>query len=638
MEKESYDNFTAIYKILKEKVVQRVRQNLPCKLGAAGMRRPSVISEQAMMHPQLQKQRGIPTQQIATSPTSPVEIKPPGLAETREAAFSQTTDGVQLQEVAGAFCQMQQIISTADSTAEDMDKLAGAIGPSGPSGGGVLIMPSSPLRPKLTRSHRLMLSPHNCWSKLPCSKGGMSSQLAENSIDEGVEIEGEEVLGARAVSSTLQAASVVTTSQPPCQPSISIDSNIELDVAGSNLSLSSPASWSVNSTSSNLVEVSRSGATHCEEADEVAEDSRARVPEDLTNFQMGRRASDGLAIRPDASESYAHYHLFPKNRACGMAELRKELVKLQNETTDGQNVQFQAIVGHRSRAILQDQKSLEETHIAKGTVGIKYCTQLLPRDVCWVMQKRNPPYSRHAHLPSPIECHQGGLRTDYACLGTARRPISPLRGCPKRQVGPMRSVPLHHHIHQNYAMVSGHQFFAEHLASASNSPTRGGKMHSIVPVTHVCLASSSSPGDVNQMSSYAPTTDISSLCIPQNFVPVCHSQGNLVRNVLFGSPTRHKLEANQQPATSLVQSSSPSQNPCSVKAICDSRVDSRGSVLSARAEDVESVSSEDGEKCHQLKRMMFSLVQQQPVVGSGSEEEMIVSPGDSPEDENITND
>ena len=365
---------------------------------------------------------------------------PTKLVETREAVFSQTTDGVSLHEVAGPLCQLQQRVRCHG----DQDDVTKEL--SNPSGGsGVMIMPTSPIRPKLTRSPRLGVAAR-------CNRKKMS--LAEGSIDEGVETEEEE-----GCLPPLQAPQ-----RPPCHPCNSIDSNIEVDLSASNIFL--PLEQLLAK-------------------DEAPSDCLPSLPptSDLSNFRKGRRASDGLVMKLD---SLAAQNLFLKNRACGLVELRKELVKLQNQTVQQpqlQQLRQELQLLHNTQQqlqLLQKQKASESQKLTQRYISKDHKPLINNSYIISKIQKSLEEQQNNLQQAPPhnqplttTTAHRQFRKQPYnkvhSPLEHQPRPLSPLKGSFKRHFGPMRPLPSHF----SHRCTSPSIYADTHLSSASTSPIRG---------------------------------------------------------------------------------------------------------------------------------------------------------------------
>ena len=357
------------------------------RLESAGYRRSSTISDQALLR---------------------VDQRPPVLAETKQGMFSQTTDCVQLHEMAGPVCQQQQRLYTNNAVT----------------------------RPLLMRGNRAS----------PLCRVLQQSHGINSSIDEGVESEcSEDQSGSRSCypvpeteSSQLDLKSESTQPVPVENIDIAVlnqtdgvasaESSIDLDMASNiSLSLSSAGSYTAANMDSILSEISCLVEDETwEKVDERTDsDDQNQDHKDFVDFQQGRRASDGLAVHPPTAFCKK---LKDSMKASGVLELRKELEKLQMEHgCDMDNTEAKKI---KNRYPIRDQWSVEESWLRQALVK----RRSLPSNAynVWTLQKRLA-YKRHGLLsPHHQSGNDGKLSSSVPGVDAnqPQRSVSPLRAFP----------------------------------------------------------------------------------------------------------------------------------------------------------------------------------------------------------------
>lgn len=598
MEKEDYNNFYAIYNLLLDRLKQQQQHclktftELSHAFSHAYPRRPSTVADQAVIFP---------------------GYRGPVLAETKQGLFSQTTDCVQFHEVPNTVCQRQQMIHTD------------------PCGG----LPSLPFRVgRVVPVGRVF----------PQVSAGRA--IATTSIDEGVEADcdeesdgSKEKVGQVPVTSAVGVAegtdylskadtfgcfgSVDMSNQPCVNTATSFDSNIELD-AISNVSSSPSGSITYSAVPAEVADVPEYSGDALEE-EPVDGQKNSSLSAD---FREGRRASDGLVVR-GVLEFQQQLRKSMKTR--GVVELRKELEKLQSETSRDSDTRFLAKPGRFVDAKNTQQRSLEEnvSAVQSSSLIVKRTSLPCVDHGALVLQKRlkyglhtgvcYEPVHSAAFVPNSdaVRGQQGFSPHTSNLRSFKSQPpqVRPYTASPNRQMWQLQTSLKRAHQAQRQDVGGDNgstaQFrqFQPHFSQRNENP-------SVVKTTEntLCLrllSPSFLHGDVpthraQLLGEFLPIAS-SHLAEPTPLVPTCRSQGNLAEYGLRVD----SLQAGDSASVGTLM-----KHPTSC-----------GEVI---ATAITTDTQEPGAKCHLARRTMFRQLQQQAHVSScGGEDVGEPNTGDS---------
>lgn len=593
METEDYNNFYAIYNLLLDRLKQQ-RQHclktfseLSHAFSHAYPRRPSTVADQAVIFP---------------------GYRAPVLADTKQGPFSQTTDCVQFHEVPNTVCQRQQMIYTD------------------PYGGRPFrvgrVVPAGRVFPQVSAGRAIATTSIDEGVEADCDEesDGSKEKVGQISVTSAVGVaEGTDYLSRADTHGCL--ACVDMSNQPCANAATSFDSNIELD-AISNVSSSPSGSITYSAASAEVADAPEcSGDVLEEESVDGQKNSGLSV-----DFREGRRASDGLVVR-GVLEFQQHLRKSMKTR--GVVELRKELEKLQSETSRDSYTRFQAKPGRFVDAKNTQQRSLEDNvpAVQSSSLVIKRTSLPCVDRGALVLQKRlryglhtgvcYEPVHLAAFVPNSdaVRGQQGFSQHTSNLRPFKSQPpqVRPYSTSPNRQMWQLRTSLKHVQVQRqdvggDDGSTAQFRQFQPHFSQRSENP-------SVVRTDEntLCLRSLSPsflhggvPTHRAPLSGeFFPVTS-SRLAEPIPLVPTCHSQGNLAE---YG----------------LCVDSLQAGDSASVGTLLKHPTSCGGAIATAVTTDTQ----EPGAKCHLARRTMFRLLQQQAHVSSCGEDVGEPNPGDS---------
>lgn len=600
LEKDDYNNFHAIYNLLLDRLKQQQQQQYSRKMFSdfgrafsdACPRRPSTIADQAVICP---------------------GHRAPVLADTKQGPFSQTTDCVQFHEVPNPVCQRQQMIYT--------DPCSGR--PLLPSWVG-RVAPVSRIFPQAS----------------------VGRAIATTSIDEGVETDyDEENDGSKETAGQIPVLSAVAgaegagclakadaygcfgriglPNQPLIIPNASFDSNIELDVI-SNVSSSPSGSITSSAVPTDVADVPECPGDVPEE--ESTDDQRNSGL--CVDFREGRRASDGLMVRGVLE---FQQHLKKSMKTHGMAELRKELEKLQLETSGDGDAKYRAARPGRFADVRSiQQRSMEESvSTVRGPSLMIKRTNLTSVDHYGplVLQKRltmklglqagicYEPVHSAAFAPDPdavrgpagVSPHVSNLRTIKS------QPLQMMPYCtsPNRQLWLLQASLKQPHQQVQAkevedASVARFGLLHSRFPQRNDDPSSVSVKPAALPLSLRSLSPSFLHGDLPPFHAQlsAEPFPVASSHQPKtvHLVPTCRSQGNL---------TEYGLGVD----------SSQTRDSASLGALLKHPAYCGGGAAVATVAAAE-VQEPDAKKRHMVRRTLFRLVQQETLVSPCDEDEL----------------
>lgn len=605
MEKEDYNNFHVIYNLLLDRLKQPQQQQYSRKLFSdfgrafsdACPRRPSTIADQAVICP---------------------GHRAPVLADTKQGPFSQTTDCVPFHEVPNPVCQRQQMIYT--------DPCSGR--PLLPSWVG-RVAPVSRIFPQAS----------------------VGRAIATTSIDEGVETDYDEendgsketagqipvpsaIAGAEGASCLAKAdvygcfGRIGLPNQPLVIPNASFDSNIELDVI-SNVSSSPSGSITSSAVPTDVVDVPEcSGNVPEEESTDDQRNSSLCV-----DFREGRRASDGLMVRGVLE---FQQHLKKSMKTHGVAELRKELEKLQLETSGDGDAKYR---GATRPGRFADVRSIQQRSMEESVSTVRGPSLMIKRTNPTsvdhygplVLQKRltmklglqagicYEPVHSAAFAPDPdavrgptgVPPHVSNLRT----IKSQPLQMMPYRTSPNRQLWLLQASLKQPHQQVQAKEVEDGSTAARFEQLYSRFPQRNedpsvSVKPAALPLSLRSLSPSFLHGELppfHAQLSAEPFPVASSQHQPKtvHLVPTCRSQGNL---------TEYGLG---------VDSSQTRDSSASLGALLKHPAYCGGAAaVAATTAAAAEMQEPDAKKRHMVRRTLFRLVQQETLVSPCDEDEL----------------